>query len=158
MNYQLAQLNIGRARGNMDDPVMAGFGARIEEINSLAEDSPGFVWRLKADAGDPTLAALFNDPRVLVNMSVWKDIDSLKHFVYRPVHVELIKDRDEWFTKMASAHQVLWWVPEGHEPSAEEARDRLWHLDRHGPGEHAFTFARPAPKPDIVRLQPDIVV
>ena len=54
MTFQLAQVNIGRARGEMTDPVMAEFVARLPEINALADGSPGFVWRLQTEDGDAT--------------------------------------------------------------------------------------------------------
>ena len=41
--YQLAQVNIGRMRAPLEDRVMAGFVARLDEINALADNSPGFV-------------------------------------------------------------------------------------------------------------------
>jgi len=33
-------------------------------------------------------------------------------------------------------------VPVGHEPTVDEAKDRLEHLDANGPTPHAFTFKR----------------
>jgi uncharacterized protein DUF3291 len=53
--FQLAQVNIGRARGEMTDPIMAGFVNRLVEINALADASPGFVWRLQTEDGDATV-------------------------------------------------------------------------------------------------------
>ncbi|MGH7497550.1 MAG: DUF3291 domain-containing protein [Gemmatimonadales bacterium] len=53
--FELAQVNIGRARGEMTDPVMAEFVGRLAEINVLADASPGFVWRLQTEDGDATL-------------------------------------------------------------------------------------------------------
>ena len=52
ISFQLAQVNIGRARGEMTDPVMAEFVARLPEINALADQTPGFVWRLQTEDGD----------------------------------------------------------------------------------------------------------
>lgn len=141
--YQLAQLNIAKARDAMDSATMQGFVARLDEINALAESSPGFVWRLLTAAGDTVLSRVFGDPAIIVNMSVWEDLDSLKHYVYKSMHVELIRDREAWFHKIPEAHQVLWWVPAGHIPTVMEARAKLLHLREHGPSEQAFTFARP---------------
>jgi Domain of unknown function (DUF3291) len=45
-----AQVNVARMRAPLDDPVMAGFVARLAEINALADQSPGFVWRLQTEA------------------------------------------------------------------------------------------------------------
>ena len=126
---------------------MRGFVERLDEINVLAEQSPGFVWRLQDDSGNATEIQVFDDPLLIVNMSVWTDVDSLKHFVYRSNHVDLLRDRDAWFEKTAEAHQALWWVPAGKLPTVEEGVERLRHLQQQGPSERAFTFARPQPKP-----------
>ena len=142
MKYQLAQINIARAVADMDSDEMSSFVARLDEINTLADNASGFVWRLQSDAGDATAIQAFDDPRLLVNMSVWQDVDSLKNYVYQSMHVELIKDRDAWFGKMAEAHQALWWVPVGHIPEIEEGKQKLEYLRQQGPSPEAFTFAR----------------
>ncbi|MGY0216618.1 DUF3291 domain-containing protein [Endozoicomonadaceae bacterium StTr2] len=141
--YHLAQINIAHARDTMDSLTMKGFVDRLDEINALADDAPGFVWRLQTDEGDATAIQAYDDPAIIVNMSVWQDIESLKHFVYRTAHVDLIRDRDAWFLKMMQAHQALWWIPAGHIPSVEEGRTRLEQLEVNGPGPAAFTFAKP---------------
>jgi hypothetical protein len=43
---------------------------------------------------------------------------------------------------------ALWWVPADHQPSVAEARERLEHLQRHGPTPYAFTFREPFGPPD----------
>ena len=141
--YQLAQINIATARDSMDSETMRGFSERLDEINALADQFPGFVWRLQTEDGDATSIQAFDDPSLLINMSVWEDLDSLKKYVYKSAHVELLRDRDAWFGKIVAAHQALWWVPAGHIPTLEEGKERLAHLDQHGPGERAFTFAKP---------------
>lgn len=143
--YSLAQINIAQAREDMGHEIMTDFVARLEEINSLADRSPGFVWRLQSEEGDSTSIRVFDNPLLLVNMSVWGDIESLKQYVYRSAHVELIRDRDAWFAKVQVAHQALWWIPHGHIPTPEEGKARLAHLDANGPSSFAFTFAKPYP-------------
>ncbi|MGY0196744.1 DUF3291 domain-containing protein [Leptothrix sp. BB-4] len=140
--FHLAQINIARAKAEMDSDVMRDFVARLDEINGLAEQAPGFVWRLKDEANDATAIRVFDDPLMLVNMSVWRDLESLKAFVYRSMHVELIRDRDAWFNKMTAAHQALWWIPAGHVPDTQEAKARLELLRTQGPTAEAFTFAK----------------
>jgi hypothetical protein len=140
--YQLAQLNIADSRGARDDKIMKGFVDRLDEINAIADSSAGFIWRLQTEDGDATTIQAFDDPLLLVNLSVWNDIDSLKNFVYKSLHVELIQDRDAWFKKMRASHQALWWIPEGHIPSVEEAKEKLAYLQANGPSEVAFTFSR----------------
>ncbi len=146
-NYHLAQINIAQARDSMESETMRGFVERLDEINALADRSPGFVWRLQAEEGDATSIRVFDDPMLIVNMSVWEDIESLKNYVYKSNHVELIRDRDAWFNKITRAHQALWWIPAGHIPSVQEGKEKLDLIHEHGPTENAFTFAKPFPHP-----------
>lgn len=143
--FHLAQMNIAKARAAMDDAIMQGFVSRLDEINALADAAPGFVWRLQTDAGDATGIQAYDDPNIIINMSVWENLDALKHIVYKTMHVDLLRDRDAWFDKIREAHQVLWWVPCGHRPTVEEGQERLQRLREHGPGPRAFTFARAVP-------------
>ena len=73
--YNIAQVNIGRIRAELDDPMMAGFVNRLAEINALADSSPGFVWRLIESEGNATYLRPFDDPRMLLNMSVWESVE-----------------------------------------------------------------------------------
>lgn len=139
----LAQINIAKALDSMESEVMKGFVDRLDEINSLADKSPGFIWRLQTEEGDATSIQAFDDPSLIVNMSVWEDIETLKKFVYKSMHVELIQDRDAWFNKTKDVHQVLWWVPVGHIPSVNEGKEKLEILQLNGPSKEAFTFSRP---------------
>ena len=123
--FQLAQINIAQAKDSMESETMKGFVERLDEINELADNSKGFVWRLQTEEGDATSIQAFDDPSLIVNMSVWEDIESLKEYVYKSVHVELIKERKAWFNKMKIMHQALWWIPAGHTPSVIEGRERL---------------------------------
>lgn len=137
----LAQLNVARLVAPIDSPTLAGFVAELEPINAEADAAHGFVWRLQTDEGDATSIRAFDDDNMMVNMSVWQDVQSLKSFVYRTRHVEIYKERAAWFEKMDELYQVLWWVEEGHIPSIEEAVGKLEHLRAHGPSVEAFTFA-----------------
>ena len=140
MKFHIAQVNIGRIKGPLESDVMAGFVARLDEINALADGSEGFVWRLQTEAGNATYLRPYDDDRILVNMSVWESVDALKTYVYRTAHAELLRDRNQWFEKFDAAYVALWWVPVGHVPSIDEAKKRLAHLDANGPSQFAFTF------------------
>lgn len=146
--YHLAQLNIGRIRAPLDTPTMAGFVARLEDINALADRAPGFVWRLKTEDGDATAIRPYADDRVLVNLSVWTGLAELRDFVYRSPHAEVMRQRRAWFEPLQEAFVVLWWVPAGHRPSVEEAKERLEYLRQHGDTAHAFTYRHPFAAPD----------
>ncbi|WFC62616.1 DUF3291 domain-containing protein [Pseudomonas sp. REST10] len=137
--HHLAQLNIAAMKAPLESAEMADFVANLERINTLAEAAPGFVWRLQDEAGDATAIRPFGD-EVLVNMSVWQDVQSLSNYVYKSAHTEMLKRRREWFGRIEQAHQVLWWVPSGHRPDVAEAAERLAHLREHGATAHAFTF------------------
>jgi hypothetical protein len=148
-SFHIAQVNIARMLAPLDDPLLAGFVARLDEINALADGSPGFVWRLQTPAGNATYLRPYEDDRILFNLSVWETIEHLHQYVYRTAHSELIRQRKDWFEKFAGAYAALWWVPAGHIPGVEEAKTRLAHLEAHGPSPTAFTFTtRFAPGPD----------
>jgi hypothetical protein len=144
--YELAQLNIAQMKTPMDAPEMADFVANLDRINALAEAAPGFVWRLKSEEGNATALRPFG-PDTLVNMSVWSSVASLNDYVYKSLHVELMKRRKEWFGRMADAYQVLWWVPQGHRPGEDEAMQRLQTLRAMGPTDKAFHFKQPFAQP-----------
>lgn len=137
--YRIAQVNIGRIKAQLDDPIMAGFVARLDEINALADNSRGFVWRLQAE-GNATYLRPYDDDRMLLNMSVWETVEDLKHYVYRTAHAVLLRHRHDWYEKLSAAYAALWWVPANHLPGVDEAKKRIAHLDAHGPTQFAFTF------------------
>jgi hypothetical protein len=139
---QLAQLNIARPRGPLDGPVMAEFMANLERINGMGDSSAGFVWRLQDDGGNATALEQPFGPEIIVNLTVWEDVDSLRAFVFRSEHVAFLRRRVEWFTRFEAPTTVLWWVPRGYRPSLTEAKERLELLVAHGPTTHAFTFSQ----------------
>ena len=141
--FHLAQINVARALAPLDDPQLAGFVERLDEINALADRSPGFVWRLQSDSGNATDIQVSDDPKFIVNQSVWEDLDSLFAYIYRSDHLQVMAQRRRWFEKPAGAFMALWWVPAGTLPSAEEGMRRLAILDRAGPTAEAFTFKAP---------------
>lgn len=136
----IAQVNIARIKTALDDPAMAGFVARLDEINALADRSPGFVWRLQTAEGNATYLRPYDDDRILFNMSVWESIEYLKEYVYRTAHAEVLRQRSAWFEKFSGAYTALWWIPVGHIPGIDEAKERLANLETHGPTSFAFTF------------------
>ena len=141
--WHLAQLNIGRMVAPTTAPEVAEFMAALDPINELAEAAPGFVWRLQTDAGNATDIHAFDDPLLLLNMSVWESIEALRAFTYTTAHTDVLRRRREWFERLAEAHLVLWWVPAGHIPTLAEAIGRLGQLRRDGPTPAAFTFRVP---------------
>lgn len=145
--YHLCHLNIGPAKGPLHDPVMHGFVSRLDEFNNLAYQSPGFVWHLQIDINDPVQLAMYGEPGMLFNLSVWESVEALYDYVYKSRHADMMKSRHEWFGKMDTPNYVLWWVPAGVIPTLEEAKARLCHLGANGPSPYAFTFKQRFPMP-----------
>lgn len=141
--WQLAQLNVGRLLAPVESPAIAEFVAALEPINELADASPGFVWRLQTEAGNATDIRPTEDDLFLINMSVWSSLEELRAFVYTTAHVQVLRQRRDWFEQLATSHMVLWWVPAGHIPTIDEALARLGRLRADGPTPAAFTFRTP---------------
>lgn len=139
-DWHLAQINIGRMIGaNINDPVMKDFVDMLDEVNEVAEKSKGFIWRLKDENNNATDIKAFDDDRLIVNMSVWKSIEDLEAFVYKSRHVDVLRRRKEWFSKM-KFYMAMWYLPAGTIPTLEEAKKRLLHLEQNGPSAFAFDF------------------
>ena len=137
----LAQLNVGRLVAPVDAPELAEFVALLEPINTLADDAPGFVWRLTESETDSAVTYKHDyGDDLLINMSIWRTRDDLWNYVYRTRHLGVLQRRREWFQKTVEVYSVMWWVPEGHVPAAEEGMARLAMLREQGAGPEAFTF------------------
>ncbi|KEI71075.1 DUF3291 domain-containing protein [Endozoicomonas elysicola] len=147
--YHLAQVNIAKAKGPMDSAVMKGFVDQLDYINQLADNSPGFVWRLQTEEGDATDISVFDDELIIINMSVWQTYEDLKQYVYSGEHLSVLKQKKDWFDKLPGSHLALWWIPSDTIPTVEEGKQALESLDTQGPTEKSFTFARPYPAPEL---------
>lgn len=138
--HQLAQVNIARMLAPIDSPVMADFVNNLDRINAVAEKSEGFVWRLTGEENDATSLRAFEDDFIIINMSVWESRDALFEFTYKSDHVAIFARRKEWFSAMKDMHMVLWYIEGGHEPTPDEAKQRLKYLNDHGETPYAFSF------------------
>lgn len=137
-NRHLAELNIGRIRYPLDHPRMADFTNNLTVVNGIADRSPGFVWRLQDTDGNASSIRVFDDPQIIVNVSVWENVEALERYVWQTVHKRFYGRRHEWFDKYQGPYFVMWWVPVGHRPTIQEAIGRLDHLKQRGPTDHAF--------------------
>lgn len=158
-DWHLAQINVARLVTAADDPQVAEFFDELDRINAIADQSPGFVWRLQDEAGNATAIQPTPDDRVIVNMSVWTDADSLFDYVYRSAHTPVMAKRRQWFERFDGAYQALWWIEAGSIPTVEDGFARLWMIDRFGTGPRAFTFKARHPAPGMiggpVDMEPD---
>ncbi len=140
----LAQLNIARLHKPLDHVDNAEFVASLAAINLLAEASSGFVWRLKDDAGNSaSYVVVYDDPNLIVNMSVWTDIESFRHFVYRIGHSAYLRRKREWFASSELDQIVCWWIEEGTIPDPHDAARRLETLRTSGPSVDGFRLTEP---------------
>lgn len=137
----LAQLNIATLLHPLDDPRVAPFVEMLDPVNTAADNTPGFVWRLVGDGATDATGLRPAGENVIVNLSVWETQQALWDFAYRSGHLEVMRRRREWFERHVEAHLVLWWVPAGHVPTVDESLERLAYLNTHGPTPYAFTFA-----------------
>jgi len=147
MAYQLAQINIGRLVAPIDDPRITEFVAQLDPINALADQAPGFVWRLQSGSGNATDIPYNDDPSIMVNMSVWESLEALRNYAYKSDHMKVLRDRAKWFVKMDQPIYCLWWIPAGHIPSVAEGRERLEHYQKHGATSYSFWFSQEFPQP-----------
>lgn len=146
LRFHLAQINIGTLVAPPGDPAVAEFMLGLDRINAVADAAPGFVWRLQAEDGNATSIAVFDDPRTVVNMSVWTSIDALREYAYRSEHVEFFRRRSEWFERDGK-RVALWWIPAGSIPTVAEGVRQVEYLEANGSSARAFDFARPEPTP-----------
>lgn len=155
--FHLAQINIGRFRAPVGDPMIAEFVANLDRINAIADRSPGFVWRLTGAGNNATdIQPDPGDPLMALNMSVWEGPQALGAFVYRSDHLPIMRRRAEWFEKL-ELYMALWWVPIGHRPGVEEGMGRIATLRRLGPTAAAFTFRDIFPPPDSAIAPPTVL-
>jgi hypothetical protein len=152
-DYHLAQVNIAKMRAPIDSPIMAEFVAQLDAINAVAEAAPGFIWRLQSEAGNATSIRVFDDLMLIINMSVWESVEALFEYTYRSDHVDIFRRRGDWFERMETPHMALWWIPAGHIPTPQEAKDKLALLEREGATPLAFTFKRRFTADEMLAVQ-----
>ena len=144
--WHIAQINVASFRAPRGSPVNAEFEAALDQVNALAEASPGFVWRMTGE-GENADGLLFDDPGITINMTVWETVEDLAAFAYRnTTHRAVLRRRKEWFVELP-AYLALWWVPAGSLPTLAEGKARLDRIAQAGPTAEAFDFRTPFPPP-----------
>ncbi len=138
-----------RLRAPLESPELAAFVAALDPVNALADQAPGFVWRLQTEAGDASALRIFGDDTLLVNMSTWRSLVAMTDYVYRSAHAAIMRRRREFALPIVEAHAALWWVPHHHRPTIAEAEERLRYLRTHGPTAFAFGVNTPFAAPDL---------
>lgn len=147
--WHFAELNIARLLAPLDHPDNAEFVAVLDSVNGIAEVSDGFVWRLKDDDGrSASYVEVYDDPLLIVNLSLWETPEALRHFVYRSGHSSYLRRKREWFDESSSTDMVCWWVRAGTLPDVHDAVRRLDHLRASGPSEQGFPLTSLLDPPD----------
>jgi len=148
--WHLAQFNIARLHQPLDHPDTAPFVAALGIVNALAEAAPGYVWRLQDASGQSSsYVRAYDDPLLIINLSVWRTPEELRAFVFQTAHTDFLRRRREWFERMTEAYLVCWWIPARSVPTPADAVERLELLRRDGPGPDAFTLRDPFPAPTV---------
>ena len=151
--FHLAQVNIAKRLAPMKDPVMQDFVNNLDKINAIADGSDGFIWRLKDE--DKDLAAqVFQDDTLIINMSVWQNLEFLFNYTYNSGHIEVFKRKKEWFDKIKMVHMAFWYVPKAYRPTFQDAKDRLDYLNKHGDTPYAFSFKSKFSITDAINYNP----
>ena len=127
---------------------MAGFVARLDKINALADNSPGFVWRLQApEVTQPTFA-----PTTMTacssTMSIWETIEDIGFYVYRTkTHAELLGHRHEWFEEVSKllGHEFIKTTERsckmGQEAAGQTQQIAYWDLGLAGRFPRSWQYA-----------------
>jgi hypothetical protein len=68
-------------------------------VQLVAEGSEGFIWRLKDDSNNATSIPVTEDRFLILNLSVWRNIDDRFAYTYRTAHAEYVRRRAEWFER-----------------------------------------------------------
>lgn len=76
-------------------------------------------------------------------LSLWDDLESVAAFAYKGAHGEALANKKEWFQSLGVPTYVAWWVAADHQPTWQEAADRLDHLHMNGASAFAFNMRTP---------------
>lgn len=126
---------------------MEEFEAQLDDVNELADKSPGFVWRQEFDYREGKRPTVFGRDDYLFTLSIWSDVESLHRFTYSGHHMEMLGQRSKWFLPDSRPTTVLWWIPEGTLPTVSEAEEKFALIRALGPTAQAFSFGHRFPPP-----------
>ena len=145
--YHLAQFNLARSVAELESSAMASFLELVPVLNSLAEQSPGFVWRLTTSEQLEAPEQQLRDPRIVVNLSLWRDETALVAYFRSAEHKSAFRKRHQWFEPAIERKGVLWWIRAPELPNVGEGLRRLAMLNCLGDTPDAFSFSCVFPPP-----------
>ncbi|WP_124553702.1 DUF3291 domain-containing protein [Methylophilus methylotrophus] len=143
--YYLVQANIGEwdmSKFSLEKfQEFANLGGHIMQH---ADPGNGFIWAAGTGFyGDENVTRVFNNPAIILNLSIWRDLDGLKSFVYSSNHLLALKSAKKWFKQLDERVYVLWWIKAGDIPTIELAKSKLDLINSIGPSPLAFDFTEP---------------
>ena len=134
----IAQMNWGKLKYLLEDEKMIEFSNSLNKVYSLAEDHPGFIWRISDREAEFQLSEIGFDKFISSTISVWKNIEALKDYTYNSLHGMYLKRSSEWFEKIEEPRLVIWNVEYNYKPTFKESFDRLEYLKINGPSDFAY--------------------
>lgn len=143
MNHKhLAQFNIIKLKDELDSPIIKEFKDFLAPVNLLAEESNGFVWRLKDESGASAtdIETPYEDNLIFINMSVWENYEYLKQYTYKTVHSYFLRNKKKWSSNVAGHKAVMWYVDKGKTPTVLEGKEKLDLLNQNGASPEAFSM------------------
>ena len=113
----------------------------------MADDSPGFIWRLKEEDSSLDNVNPHEKEQIIINLSVWESVETLRLYVYETVHTDFLRRRKEWFQRYGKAQATMWWIQDDQLPTVKEGLAKLSHYENHGSSVLAFDFRNRFEKP-----------
>ena len=134
----IAQMNWGRLKYPLQDKRMSEFTDSLHNVYILAENHPGFIWRISESESELQLYDLGFDNLISSTVSVWNNIESLKDYTYNSLHGVYLKRSSEWFEKIDGPQLVIWNCEKDAQPNFKDSFDRLENLKNKGPTDYAY--------------------
>lgn len=146
MERVLFQLNLACMRLPFSDPIWDDFKAQLHSLHEMAKRHPGFVWRYQGEKDDLGYIAPYkHQPLIMGNFSAWRDYDSLYKFTFTDGHLEIMKGKRKWFSRLTPPYTVLYYGEESDltlpgTELLEIAKQKLRYLSVYGESPAAFGF------------------
>ena len=140
--YQIVQANYAQWKPEISESAVNEFISQISGVHEQAELSKGYIWRYVDDPDPKYIDRLFGMNGLVFNMSVWESVEDLKAFTFKNLHNEVMRERAKWFAHLPFTTSIMWWVKQGHIPTAEEAQKKFEQIEAEGPSYEVFTFAK----------------
>src|SRR3569833_35509 len=140
---------------------LADFARRGTENYGDTDHAPGFLGRAEKDTDEPETHTPGEDygrwgsfvlpdlPEFaghdreshIARLSLWRDLESARSFVYNGIHRDALRIRYDWFLKGSWPGDVLWSIADGATPRWSDGVTRYQALARDGESADGFSFS-----------------